>query len=170
MLRRNLWGCPEQIKSVAYNSLVRPQLEYASAVWDPHAVGATHRLEMVQRRAARFVKRDYSRDSSVTTMLNELGWRTLAQRRADGRLYMIYKIVHGLVAIPQNDYLTPLTRPTHHHHSNSFRIPYASKNSYKFSFFPCTIRLWNSLPEHVAASPSLESFKGAVCCMHPPLP
>lgn len=170
MLRRNLWGSPQSIKSVAYQSLVRPQLEYASAVWDPHTAGAAHQLEMVQRRAARFVKRDYTRDSSVTAMLNELGWMTLAQRRVNSRLVIFYKIVHGLVAIPKEEYLIPLTRPTRHHHSNSFRIPYASKNSYKFSFFPCTIRRWNALPEHVAASPTLETFKEAVYHMHPPLP
>ena len=33
--------------------MVRPQLEYASDVWDPHQVGDIMELEKVQRIAAR---------------------------------------------------------------------------------------------------------------------
>ena len=35
--------------------IVRPQLEYAAAVWDPHTKGKTKQVEKVQRRAARCV-------------------------------------------------------------------------------------------------------------------
>ena len=37
VVRRNLNKCPTHIKAVAYTSLVRPILEYASAAWDPHS-------------------------------------------------------------------------------------------------------------------------------------
>ena len=40
-------------------SLVRAQLEYAILVWDTHHQGEIHDIEMVRRRAARFVRRDY---------------------------------------------------------------------------------------------------------------
>jgi hypothetical protein len=35
-LRRNIGKCPQDIKKKAYLTLVRPHLEYSSAVWDPH--------------------------------------------------------------------------------------------------------------------------------------
>ena len=35
-LRRNLSSCPEGVKEAAYKVLVRPHVEYASSVWDPH--------------------------------------------------------------------------------------------------------------------------------------
>jgi hypothetical protein len=35
-------------------SLVRPTLEYASSVWGPYQQNDIHRLEMVQRRDARY--------------------------------------------------------------------------------------------------------------------
>jgi hypothetical protein len=35
-LRRNFWFCTAEVKICTYNMLVRPILEYASIVWDPH--------------------------------------------------------------------------------------------------------------------------------------
>ena len=36
MIRRNINVAPLQAKSQAYQTLVRPHLEYCSSVWDPH--------------------------------------------------------------------------------------------------------------------------------------
>ena len=73
-LRRNIRDCPPRVKEQCYKTLVRPTMEYASCVWDPYTNTNIKKLEMVQRRAARFVKGDYDRTSSVTAMLDELGW------------------------------------------------------------------------------------------------
>ena len=54
-IKPNLNGCKPQIKSMAYQTLVRPTLEYASTVWDPHHQVHIRALEGIQRRAARFV-------------------------------------------------------------------------------------------------------------------
>ncbi|KAI8518876.1 hypothetical protein Bbelb_021330 [Branchiostoma belcheri] len=66
-------------------ALVRPSLEYGCSVWDPHNKDQVSRVEMVQRRAARFVCSDYRRTSSVTTMLQNLGWQSLEVRRKIAR-------------------------------------------------------------------------------------
>ena len=52
-LKLNIKTKMPRIKETAYNTLVRPQLEYASAVWDPHTKDKVNQIELVQRRAAR---------------------------------------------------------------------------------------------------------------------
>ena len=74
ILRRNLHSCPRSINETCYKSLVRPQLEYASTVWDPYTKSNTNALKMVQRRAARFVSGNYRRQANVGTMLQSFGW------------------------------------------------------------------------------------------------
>ena len=58
--RRNLSACSTQAKAKAYKTLVRPKLEYALAVWDPHHRNKIEQLEKVQRKAARWAMNQYS--------------------------------------------------------------------------------------------------------------
>ena len=95
-------------------------------------------------------------------MLDRLGWRSLAQRRADARLCLFYKIVHGLVAVPLPDYIIPTHRVSRYCHSMTFRQIHTGTNYYKYSFFPLAIVQWNALPEAVVSLQDLDSFKVAV--------
>jgi hypothetical protein len=47
----------------------------------------------VKRRAARHTMNNYRNISSVNTMIDTLGWPTLAERRVKTRLIMFYKII-----------------------------------------------------------------------------
>ena len=69
VIRRNLNKCPTHIKSIAYTTLVRPILEYASASWDPHCLKHIKTLERIQRQAARFCTQNYSREPGTVTQL-----------------------------------------------------------------------------------------------------
>ena len=60
------------IKEKAYTALVRPTVEYARSVWDPHLQKDKHTLEMIQRRSARYVTNRYHNASPVETMLGQL--------------------------------------------------------------------------------------------------
>ena len=73
-VKRNVVTKNRDIKTMAYNSLVRPQVEYASAVWSPYTKENISKIEKVKRRAARWVSNDYSPYGSVTDMLSNLGW------------------------------------------------------------------------------------------------
>ena len=47
-VKRNLYKCNGDTKCMAYTSLVRPVLEYASSVWDPHLNKNILAIEMVE--------------------------------------------------------------------------------------------------------------------------
>ena len=116
-VKTNVVAKNKDIKTMAYNSLVRPQVEYASVVWSPYTKDNINKIEKVQRRAARWVSNDYFSYSSVTGMLSNLGWRSLENRRTDMGLAMFYKIVYGLVAIPLLSYFEHPEVYTRHMHS-----------------------------------------------------
>ena len=86
---------PMQFKDQVKVGQVWPRVEYAYVVWGPF----NDKIEMVQRRAARHVQNNYSRDASARDMISKRGWRGLLQRRADNRLFMLYRMVNGIVAI-----------------------------------------------------------------------
>ena len=85
-IRRYIKSKSKDVRESAYNTIVRPQLEYDSAVWDPHTKEHISKIEMVQQRAARWTFGNFDNRASVTEMLNKFAWRTLEQRRTDARL------------------------------------------------------------------------------------
>ena len=149
-VRRNLNNCPEEIKKHAYYALVRPHLEYASSAWDPHVQKQINEIEGVQRRAARFVKRCYVRTpGTVTTLLNDLGWPTLQQRRKEARLTTMYKIMNGQTNLELPPYAKPKQRQTRQYHPKKFINIASNSNTYKFSFVARTLSDWNLIPANI---------------------
>ena len=67
-IQRNIKTKNQKVRETAYNTLVRPQLEYAAPVWDPYFKEKILQLEKVQRRAARWTTSSFDYRSSVTAM------------------------------------------------------------------------------------------------------
>ena len=63
---------------------------------------------MVQRRAARFAKSDYRRTTSVSKLMDDLGWRTLSYRRKDAPLNLL-----GMGCVWQSSDLSQQTQTTY---------------------------------------------------------
>ena len=105
-LRRNLSSCPKDVKAKCYKSIVRPQLEYASTVWDPVTKSNIAKVEPVQRNAAMFCFNDYCRTRGVTSMLQELGWEDLKSRHEQNKVAVMCRIVNNRVEIPTDQCLT----------------------------------------------------------------
>ena len=158
-LMRNLRSCPQSLRELAYISLVRSQLDYAAATWDPYQVGHTQKIERIQRRAARFVCNNYSYYCCVTSMISTLGWTDLASRRKDLRLALFYKTVFGLLAVPTEDILLLADSRTRASHRYKYSTIRANTQPYRQSFFPRTIPEWNKLPPSIAEAPSIDTFK-----------
>ena len=159
-LQRNMHQCPRKTQELCYKTLVRPIVEYSSIIWDPQTASYTHKLEMVQRRYARFVLGDYRTTSSVTAMISQLQWTTLQERRAQAKAVMMYKIVNNLVDVPHT-FLAPCTVSLRGH-SYKYMIPFTRTGVYTQSFFPNSIRIWNNLPVDLINCTTLASFKQGV--------
>ena len=164
LLWRNLKFCPKNFKETAYKSYVRPKLEYCSNVWDPHTQKDVKKIEMVQRRAARFVTntphhKQSAEHVSITKTIKDLGWQPLSERRKNNRIIMLYRIVNYLVDIPQSYH--PKLRHPQPVRGNQYQYqrPAAEIEVFEHSFLPRTIKDWNNLSSTVVAVDSLESLR-----------
>ena len=63
LLKRTFGRCSEAIK-MGYISMVRPMIEYACPVWNPHQQYLSDKLERIQRNASRWI---LSKDIAYTT-------------------------------------------------------------------------------------------------------
>ena len=104
-LWQNLKHCPRALKEKAYKAYMRPKLEYASSIWDPHHQKSINKLETVQHRAVRFVTNtphsfsNAAHQKSISSMKQHLSWTPLQERGKNNRLIMFYRIVNNLVDI-----------------------------------------------------------------------
>jgi len=117
-----------------------------------------HKLEKINRRAARFVANNYEWQSSVTAVLKKLEWPSLKQRRQNQRFVVMYEIVHNLVAVLSTS-LIPADSRTRAHHNSKCKTITTSTSQHKNSFFPRIISQWNSLSGDIVDSSSLDIFK-----------
>ena len=145
------------------NTLVRPTVEYCSAVWDPHNQDQIYQLEAIQRRAVRFIKNGYSKKTNcVTELLKDTHMRTLQERRKIDRFTILHKAREGLLALPVQTVLHPTRRITKRSHSNSYQELQVNKDVFKFSFYPRTAKDWNNLPPSLTQITDSTLFKSAV--------
>ena len=56
----------------------------------------------------------YNNTSSITNMFEDVGLRTLEQRRIDSQLTALFKITWGLLSVNSNGLLHPVTHRTRH--------------------------------------------------------
>ena len=148
--------------------MVRPTLEYASTVWDPKPPTLKHKLEQVQRKAARFVNSEYTdrTPGCVTKMVQGLGWQPLEHRRYLSRIIMLFKIHHKLVEVSGASEILHLndrrTRGSHR-----FSQTFGGTTIYRESFFPLTISDWNRLPTYITDCSSIEAFRTRLGSLEP---
>ena len=165
-LERNLSRCPRNVKENCFNSLVRPILEYSCTAWDPYRQNQIDKLERINKRAARFITGNYTREHGNSLKnFESLGWSSLRERRFKLKLILLYKIKSDLIHIPGDDLITNPRKP------DNFLVPSSTIDAHLSSFFPSTVRLWNSIPSFCKSRPSLDSFKTSLegITIHPPI-
>ena len=132
------------VRKTLYMSLIRSQLTYCSPVWRPHLIEDINILEKVQRRATKWILRDYSSDYKVRlTTLNMLPLMMT---------YEIYDISFFLKSLTSPspafnilDYVQFNPSPTRTH-DHKLCTRYSRTNKSRHFYFSRLPRLWNALP------------------------
>ena len=166
-LKRNLSKSPEFVKKTCYTTLVRPQLEYASAIWDPHQTTYIDLLEKVQKRGARFVTSNYKMEHGNSQInLDHLEWPTLEERRLQTKLNIFQKARLELIDIP-TDHLIEQTRQSARLGGEGIKYhrEFSKINGHIYSFFPHTSHLWSNLPSDIRTCKNIDHFSSAVNSM-----
>ena len=159
LIQRTLHAAPRSCKETAFKALVKPKLEYASTAWSPQTPGKKKLLESVQRKAARFVTREYSRAVKSDDIVRELKWDTLETRRNTNDVVMFYKIHHQIVQLPFPPSVVPKPRLAQHDHELVYLHVRPRIDAYRHSFFVRSIIMWNSLPSAAVTASSLQGFQ-----------
>ncbi|KAI8478115.1 hypothetical protein Bbelb_441540, partial [Branchiostoma belcheri] len=133
MLRRNLRIASAEAKQRAYMALVRPTLEYACPVWDPHTSDQLHAAAAMPLHAAT-CPAPRTRKANIcfganTAMANQQ--EMLCAARCSRRT----------------------------NHALKLQTISSKNNYYRLSFFPRTIKEWNELEPSVAEAKSISQFK-----------
>ena len=140
-----------------YVALVRPHLEYACEVWDPHLTKDINALESVQKFALRMCTKQWS--TPYQDLLTITNVPSLKSRRCYLRLSLLQKIKNGTFFFPQIHLITERHAIGRHNRDQLLKRPFARTNLYYYSYLPRTITVWNKLPASVVNASSAAQFK-----------
>ncbi len=133
-------------------------------VWHFCGQADTDKLEILQKRALRFVYADY--ESDYDELLNRANMPTLELSRLRALCIEVYKCLHNLspqymcdlfVLQDKSNHNTRLAKSVKQNHCNSVN------NGIK-TFVPYSTHLWNKLPNTIKNTADLDTFKVLVNC------
>ena len=160
-LRRNSYKLKVQQMVDIYKSMIRPILEYGSVLIDNCSTIDSLKLQKCQRTAA-LICTGAMRRTESKLLMDYLGWESLQDRRKLLKLSTFYKIVHK-TAPPYLHKFAVTAEPSNHSLRNRSLFHIERINcrlvSYKKSFIPSTIAVWNTLPDSIQNSNKLLTFK-----------
>lgn len=75
--------------------------------------------------------------------MQTLGWQSLEDRRRGARLAMMYKGVHGLVAVPHENRIENIRTEQELKSTYKLKVYVSKTETFQSSFFPKTMKDWN---------------------------
>ena len=130
LLKRTLRHSNTPTRKIAYYTIVRPTLEYACQIWDPHQKDKIHQLEKVQNRALKFIF-NIKEQISFTKLRENTNIKSLRERRKDARMSLFVRcFAEGIE--PTFNY--NLEKQHNTRQKQNTYTPYIKTNIYYYSF------------------------------------
>ena len=147
-----------------YKSFVFPVMEYALPVWGGTYDSDINKLESIHVDAMRLISGATAR-SNIRNLYQETAWQSFRERRDYSLLTMMYRIKNGSAP----DYLKNLLPRENQNHINcnlrnnkNLKLPFIRLESFRRSFIPFAVKLWNNLTIEHRETATLEEFKSVI--------
>ena len=141
-------------------SYIRPQLEYACAVWSPLDVASKSRLELVQRRFTKYVTGFFH--LSYRERLARLNLDSLEFRRNLLVVCFVHKLLHGMFSVSPASVGLNLCHNNTRSANIKLTVPRPNFTLFKSSFMYRAVVLYNSLPYDILLTRNSSLFKNRV--------
>jgi len=157
LINRAFYNIDEQTIPILFKTMVRPHLEYGNIIWGPHFSLDKQRLERVQRRATKMVPA--LKDIPYKDRLKKLRLPSLEYRRRRGDMIQVFKIMTGKERLQSDLFFVEAKGSSTRGHSYKLKIPLAKTRIRGHVFSSRVVKDWNSLPERIVMSESVNQFK-----------
>ena len=158
------WKLDRRSLEVMYKSLVLSAMEYANLVWGGTFDSDISKLEKIHVEGMRLITGATAR-SNIANLYDETGFMDIKTKCNNAMLIMMHKIKHNKCPPYLLNLLPPDNQDIHTYNlrnKNDIIKPSTRLESFKRSFFPHAINLWNNLPLNVRSSPTIDSFKKCI--------
>lgn len=156
---------PLETKITLAQTLLLPLLDYADVCFLDATEELLNKLERLQNLCIRFIF-GLRKFDHVSEFRSQLKWLPIRRRRDLHVLTFLYNILYNPLSPSylreRFDFLVPRGEPSRSITSLRLKFPTHSSKRYGGSFTVHAVRLWNSLPHAIRASPSLNIFKSKV--------
>ena len=139
----------------AFTIYVRPILEYASSVWNPHLLKDINNIENIQRR---FTKRLAPKGLPYDKRLELFNLVRLELRRIHFDAILAFNIIRKNI-LPSEDFFTVSVGNTRSCFNSNLYTQKYNLDCRKFGFTNRCIKIWNFLPVQLRNSETVESLK-----------
>ena len=161
-IARNFQYKSKDIILPLYKSIVRPHLEYAVQAWTPYYQKDLDLLVRIQHRATKLIPN--LRHKPYEERLESLGLTTLKTRRLRGQLIQAFKIIKQFDKVdPKYFFKFDENSRTR---GNELKLKYKTgiyvTDIGKNFFTNSIVKDWNSLPNNVIDSTSINMFKNRI--------
>ena len=158
MIKRTFSFMDKNMLVQLIKTFIRPHLEYGQQASSPYLQKDVNKLEGVQRRATKLLK--CIEDMSYEERLKHLDIYSIKDRLMRGDMILMYRIMKDDINIRKTDLFSLKEHSrTRGHHLKVHTGPPCKLDIRNKFFSQRVIEPWNTLPEYVVCSSTIDAFK-----------